>query len=52
MIELVVPGNPEELVAEAKKLGFKEVILCYKKIPKNKPKSPGVKIGLLLHARR
>lgn len=35
MIELVFPGNAAELQVEAKKLGYNEVILCYKKPPKN-----------------
>jgi len=51
-VELVFPGDAEELVTEAKKLGFQEVILCYDKIPKGTPTLPNTKIALLLTDRK
>lgn len=50
--ELVFPGNEEDLVTEAQKLGFQEVILCYDHIPKKVPTIPKTKIAILLSDRK
>lgn len=53
MKELVFPKNNEkELVAEARKLGFSEVILCYEELPKEFPKILKTKTAILLHDRK
>jgi RNase P/RNase MRP subunit p30 len=52
-MELVFPKeNEEELVTEAHKLGFTEVILCYKTLPRNHTPLPKTKTAILLEDRR
>jgi len=50
--ELVFPGKAEELVSEAKKCGFTEVILCYNAVPKNILSFPNTKTAIFLEDRR